>query len=93
MTEELLAQIVEEVSVLTAQKARPEPRQVRRPARIEAEIKAAREAAEKQARLDALRQDTPTVKADGSIVAVGHRQMLALMRSRGTVKPGGGEQS
>ena len=77
--EELLAQIVEELSVQTAQKAREEPFEVPRPARIAAARKAAQEAAARRKR----EESQPTVNADGSIKVYGHKQMLEFMRNRG----------
>ena len=78
MPEELLAQLIEEVSVLVAQRAREEPLHVTRPHSIEKAHEAAREAAKK-----AQAQSTaPTYGADGSVKAFGHRQMLEMMKGR-----------
>jgi len=78
MQTELLAQIVEELSVMTAQKAREEPIRVPRPAWLERAIEAARKRREAEAR----QGDQPTVGADGSVKAFGHRQLLEHMRGR-----------
>lgn len=78
MQEELLAQIVEELSVMTAQKAREEPIRVPRPASLERAIEAARKRREEEAR----QSDSFSVSANGAVKAVGHRQMLAMMRQR-----------
>lgn len=76
MQTELLAQIVEELSVMSAQKAREEPIRVPRPAWLERAIEAA-----KKRREDEVRQsDEPTIGLDGSVKVVGHRQMLAMMK-------------
>lgn len=79
MQEELLAQIVEEISVLVAQKARDEPRHVPRPPAIEA----AQQAAIAEQAKAAAASNQPTVNPDGSVKAVGHRQLLEYMRGRG----------
>jgi threonine synthase len=76
MQTELLAQIVEELSVMTAQKAREEPLRVPRPAWLERAIEAAKERREAEAR----ESDQPMIGADGSVKAVGHRQMLAMIK-------------
>lgn len=79
MQEELLAQIVEEISVLVAQKAREQPLHVPRPASVEAAHEAVREAQAKAAAA----ANQPTINADGSIKAIGHRQLLEYMKGRG----------
>jgi len=76
--QELMAQLIEEVSVLVAQRAREEPLHVTRPPSIEQAHQRMREAAEKAKAASS----TPTYGKDGSVVAYGHKQMLEIMRGR-----------
>lgn len=89
MQTELLAQIVEELSVMTAQKAREEPIRVTRPAWLERAIEAAKKRREDEQRAN----DQPVMGIDGSVKVFGHKQMLAYMKGGGgdvRVAPGAG---
>ncbi|MFJ4988735.1 hypothetical protein ACIP9H_33665 [Streptomyces sp. NPDC088732] len=77
---ELLAQIVEEVSILSAERRREEPKTVPRPSST-----VARAARRTQSRTSVAAQAVPTQEAPR---LTGHRQMLMAAMQKGMVRSG-----
>lgn len=94
--EELMALLLEEVSLLTSQRTRPEPLDVPRPESFKAAVRRVKAAAAGASQVhhgpeSEPPSDVPLLRADGGVTAVGHRAVLALMSGQGAVMVAGGD--